>query len=171
MFHVTHYLFYPLLLTWIGLHVVVVAVAEIPRWWLLAGFLGATPGPLAFLALGQRYTNRAGASRRLLAALPLSLVGVGIAWRMTRAVLAGVVEAGGQFARTPKFRLEGPRRAWRDRTYDRPLEHTVPEALLAGWCLLGAGVAISTGAPRMAGSLLFFAAAFGLVVSYARWQR
>lgn len=171
LLHVGHYLFFPLLLAWLVVHVVVTAVADVPSWLLVAGFLGTTPGPLAFLLLGQVRTDRDGRLKRALAAVPLTMVGVGIALRMTRAVLAGLVETGGVFERTPKFRVDGAGRSVRGRAYDDPFGTTLPEALLAGWCLLGVLVAVATGSPRMAPSLAFFAASFGLVVGLAAWQR
>jgi len=169
--HICHYLFYPLLLAWILLHVVVTAFGAAPRSLLLAGVLGTTPGPLLFLALGQLLVDRPGRLERLLAAVPLTLVGVGIAWRMTRAVVAGFVEMGGIFERTPKFGVDGPRRAWHDGSYDRPLETTAPELLVGGWCASGAAIAIATGAFRMALSVAFFALAFATVAGLAVLQR
>lgn len=170
VFHVTHYLFYPLLLAWILLHVAVTFSGDVPTRLLLAGFLGATPGPLIFLALGQVYTDRPGRVRRLLSTVPLTLVGVGMAWRMSRAVIGGLVEGGGRFVRTPKFRIEGPRRSWRDRAYDQPLESVAPELVLGIWCVLGVGLAIWVGAYRMVPSIGFFGACFGTVAAYARLQ-
>jgi len=161
--HIGHYLFYPLLLAWILLHVVVTAFGAAPRSLLLAGFLGTTPGPLVFLALGQLLVERPGRLRRLVATVPLTIVGVGIAWRMTRAVVDGFIEMGGIFERTPKFGVQGPRRAWRDGSYDRPLETTAPELLLGGWCATGTALAIVTGAFRMAPAVAFFSVAFATV--------
>lgn len=165
--HVCHYLFYPLLLAWVFLHVVLTATGQVPRWLLLAGFLGTTPGPLAFLALGQLLTDREGHLERLLATLPLTLIGIGIASRMTRAILSGFVEMGGTFKRTPKFGIDGPRRAWSDRRYDQPLESATPELLVGGWCALGTALALAGGAYRMAPSMGFFTIAFGLVAGIA----
>lgn len=170
VFHITHYLFYPLLLLWIVLHVLVTATGDVPAWLLIAGFLGATPGPLAFLALGQVYTDRPGRLRRLAATPVLTLVGVGLAWRMSHAVVSGLFEAGGRFVRTPKFRIEGPRRSWRDSAYAEPLGSVVVEVVLCLWCAVGAGVAIVTGSLRMAPSLGFFAVCFGAVTVFAQWQ-
>lgn len=144
-------------------HVVVTAFGQAPRWLLVVGVLGTTPGPLAYLALGQTTVDRPGTVGRLLATVPLTLLGVGIAWRMTEAVLSGFVEMGGVFERTPKFGVEGPRRSWDDVRYDRPLETTAPEVLLAGWCAVGAVLAVATGAPRMGPSVAVFALAFGTV--------
>jgi cellulose synthase/poly-beta-1,6-N-acetylglucosamine synthase-like glycosyltransferase len=168
--HVGHYLFYPLLLAWLGLHVVATALGLAPRWLLVAGFLGTTPGPIGFLVLGQVHTDRDGRLRRLVGVLPLTLVGVGIAWRMSRAVVSGFLEMGGAFARTPKFGVEGPRRAWSDRRYDEPLATVLPELSLVGWCLLGVVLALSGGAARMAPSVGFFVAAFALVAWLAVTQ-
>lgn len=169
--HVCHYVFYPILLAWILLHVVVTVFGHAPRWLLLAGFLGATPGPLLFLGLGQLLTDRQGWGKRVLATVPLTLIGVGIAWRMAKAVVVGFIEMGGVFARTPKFGIKGPRRAWDDRRYDPPLETTIPEVLVAGWCVFGTVLALATGAVRMAPSLAFFSLAFGTVVGATVHQR
>jgi cellulose synthase/poly-beta-1,6-N-acetylglucosamine synthase-like glycosyltransferase len=169
--HVGHYLFYPLLLAWILLHVLVTALGLAPRWLLVAGFLGTTPGPVGFLALGQLLTDRPGRLRRLVAVPSLTLVGVGIAWRMSRAVVSGFLEMGGAFARTPKFGVEGPRRAWSDRRYDEPLATVLPEVGLGGWCLLGVGLALANGVYRMAPSVGFFAGAFACVVAMALAER
>lgn len=169
--HVCHYLFYPLLVAWILLHVAVTALGQAPRWLLLAGFLGTTPGPIAFLILGQVVTDQSGRLRRLLATVPLTLVGIGISWRMSRAVVEGFIEMGGVFERTPKFGIEGPRRAWSDWSYDQPLSSTVPEVLLGSWCLFGATFALATGSFRMAPSVAFFFIAFVAVAGGAILQR
>lgn len=169
--HIGHYLFYPLLLLWMLLHVLVAGLGESPDRLLLVGFAMTTPGPLAFLALGQVMVDREGRLRRLAAALPLTLVGAGIAWRMSKAVVSGLVETGGSFSRTPKFGENGPRRAWSDRAYDRPLGSVLPETLLGGWCVGGAALAVLSGVPRMGVSVGFFAVAFALVVAIAVRQR
>lgn len=169
--HVCHYLFYPLLLAWILLHVAITVTGQAPRWLLLAGFLGTTLGPIVFLALGQYRVSREGQLRRLVATLPLTLVGIGIAWRMSRAVLSGIVEMGGTFERTPKFGIDGPRRAWSDRRYDQPLERMAPELLAGGWCTLGTALALTYGVYRMAPSMGFFAVAFATVAGIAMQQR
>lgn len=171
LLHVLHYLFYPLLLLWIVLHVLITVTTPVPRWVLVGGFLGTTPAPLAFLALGQVLTDRPGRLRRLLAVVPLTLVGIGIAWRMAQAVFSGIRGMGGSFARTPKFRIEGPRRSWREQAYARGLDSTRPEAVLGGFCLAGSLTAVSLAEFRMAPSLAFFALSFWSVVAYALWQR
>lgn len=168
--HVLHYVFYPLLLAWLWLHLLLTVSGSVPRWVLLGGFLGATPGPLAFLAIGQRLTDRRGRLPRFLGVVPLTLVGVGIAWRMSRAVISGFVEMGGAFARTPKFGLVGPRRSWRDRAYADTLDSTALEAGTGAACWLGAAVALATGSLRMAPSLAFFGLAFWTVVAVSWWQ-
>ena len=171
LLHVLHYVFYPVLLLWLLAHVVVTLTAPVPRWVLVAGFLGATPGPLLFFATGQLFTGRPGRRARLAAVVPLSLVGVGVAWRMSRAVLAGLVRRGGRFVRTPKFRIEAAARSWRGRAYDRPLGTTAPELCLGAWCAGGAGLAVASGLYRMAPSLSFFAASFWAVALLAHRQR
>jgi cellulose synthase/poly-beta-1,6-N-acetylglucosamine synthase-like glycosyltransferase len=165
--HVSHYLFFPLLLAWLVAHAVVAAAGRVPAWILVGGFLGTTPGPLAFLLLGQRLTDRPGRLERVLAVVPLTLVGVGIAWRMTRAVASGLVEMGGSFARTPKFRSGGSRRSWRESAYGMPLGSTLPETAIVGWCALGVVGAVLAGAYRMAPSRGFLAVYCAVFVGYA----
>jgi cellulose synthase/poly-beta-1,6-N-acetylglucosamine synthase-like glycosyltransferase len=169
--HVCHYLFYPLLLAWIVLHVVVTVAGGAPEWLLLAGFLGTTPGPVAFLLLGLVLVDRAHGPRRLLALLPLTLVGIGIAWRMTRATVSGFLEMGGRFDRTPKFGGTGPRRSWGDQQYDQPLETVRSEVLVGGWCVLGTVVALGTASYRMAPSIGFFTIAYVAVAWIAVRER
>jgi cellulose synthase/poly-beta-1,6-N-acetylglucosamine synthase-like glycosyltransferase len=169
--HVLHYVFYPLLLAWLVLHVLVTVTADVPRWLLVGGFLGTTPGPLAFLWLGQAVTDRPGRLRRLVAVVPLTLVGVGLTWRMTRAVVSGTLEMGGSFARTPKFAIDGPRRSWRGQAYASVLGNLTPEILLGAWCATGAALAVATGSFRMAPSLSFFALSFWSLAGFASWQR
>jgi cellulose synthase/poly-beta-1,6-N-acetylglucosamine synthase-like glycosyltransferase len=169
--HVFHYVFYPLLLAWLVLHVLVTVTVEVPRWLLVGGFLGTTPGPLAFLWLGQTVTDRPGRLRRALAVVPLTLVGVGLTWRMTRAVVSGIRSMGGSFARTPKFRIDGPRRSWRGEAYASVLGTLTPEILLGTWCASGAALAVATGSFRMAPSLSFFALSFWSLAGFASWQR
>ena len=169
--HVLHYAFYPLLLLWLLAHVIMTLTVGVPRWVLVAGFLGTTPGPLAFFALGQRLIDRPGRPKRMAAVVPLTIVGVGIAWRMSRAVLSGLVRRGGRFARTPKFRVESRARSWRGRAYDRPLGTTAPELFLGGWCAAGAVLAVASGAPKTVPSLSFFATSFWGVVAVAWRQR
>ena len=70
-----------LLPLWLLAHVVVTLTAGVPRWVLVAGSLGTTPGPLAFFALNQRLIDRPGRPKRMAAAVPLTVVGVGIARR------------------------------------------------------------------------------------------
>jgi hypothetical protein len=86
-------------------------------------------------------------------------------------VVSGFLEMGGAFARTPKFGVEGPRRAWSDRRYDEPLATVLPEVGLGGWCLLGVGLALANGVYRMAPSVGFFAGAFACVVAMALAER
>lgn len=168
--HVLHYVFYPVLLAWLVMHAIVGVWVTVPRWFLAGAFLGTTPGPVIFLLTGQQLTDRLGSARGFVAIVPLTLIGVGITWRMSKAVVSGFVEMGGVFVRTPKFRIDGPRHSWRDRAYAGSLGSTTPEILVGIGCLAGAIVVVTIGTPRMALSLLFFGAAFWSVVAFAWWQ-
>ncbi len=102
--------------------------------------------------------------RRLLAFPLLVLVGTGIAWNNTLAAWEGLTRWGGDFARTPKFRLEGRRGEWIHSRYRLGSDRSVVgEIVLALYALAAAGVALATGNTGSIPFLLVYVAAFGLV--------
>ncbi len=80
-------------------------------------FLGAVSSipPLLYI-LGQIELYRDW-PKRILAYPTLMLLGVGLSWSCTLALLDGFFNWGGEFVRTPKFRLEGQTGRWRMRRY------------------------------------------------------
>jgi len=102
--------------------------------------------------------------RRLLAFPLLVLVGTGIAWNNTLAAWQGLTRWGGDFARTPKFHLEGRRGDWTRSRYRLGSDRAVPgEVALAVYALAAVRVAWLTGNVGSIPFLLLYAAAFGLV--------
>ncbi len=103
----------------------------------LAAILGASLTiPPALYLLGQWELHRDW-PRRILAYPVLMLLGVGVAWSNTLALLDGFAHWGGTFARTPKFRLETRRGEWKHAAYRLSVDHTIlGESLIALYALV-----------------------------------
>jgi cellulose synthase/poly-beta-1,6-N-acetylglucosamine synthase-like glycosyltransferase len=106
-------------------------------------FFGATLSFLAFYVSSQRELGRAG--RSLFANLPLLMsLGVGLSVNNARAVLEGLSGRGSDFARTPKYRIEGARGEWRSKKYRAPRSLAlVGEIALAAYFLACLAFAIA----------------------------
>ncbi len=102
----------------------------------------------------------------------LVLLGSGVALSNSRAVLEGLLgHAGGEFRRTPKFRLEGHSGAWQGSDYALALDWTmVGELGLAAYALLGCALAAWQGQWFALPFLLLYALAFGWVGTLSLWQ-
>jgi len=131
----------------------------------LAGlFFGATFGPPAMYLVGQRALHPTTWRARWRRLFPLTLLGVGIAASNTRAVWLGLTRTGGEFRRTPKFRIERAGDSWRDKRYALPLDGTaLAEAALAVLMALAAGLAVATRRYAMLPWALLFLLAYGTV--------
>ncbi len=120
-------------------------------------------GPFLVYITSQWATYR-NWGQRLLALPLLALLGTGIAWNNALASWRGLTQWGGEFARTPKFHLEGRKGEWTHSRYrlvhDRAM---VGEALLSLYALVGVAVAARMGNWGMVPFLLNYALAFGLV--------
>ncbi len=103
-------------------------------------------------------------TRRLRSFPLMVLLGTGIAWGNTRAVLDGLRHWGGEFARTPKFCLEGQRGNWRQSDYRLAADRSVlGEIGLAIYGLGVTGMAGALGKWSLIPFLLLYVGAFGLV--------
>ena len=110
-------------------------------------FVAATVSVLLFYTVSQR--ERGADWRRGLLFLPsLMGVGIGLSINNCRAVIAGALERGGVFERTPKYRIEKRRDGWRGKRYKVARDPSVlVEGLLA----------------------VYFAACFVVAVRLAMW--
>ena len=99
-------------------------------------FLGATGAIVLFYAISQWVVAPDG--RRGLGTIPFLMgLGVGLAVNNSRAVLSGLLHDGGEFQRTPKYRIEGPTDAWLGKRYQACRTGTaIFEAFLAGYMIL-----------------------------------
>ncbi len=170
MIHLGSYLLHPMLL---------LLLLAVPPLLLLGGTI---PSPLALLGLtslgppllyatGQRRLVGAGWWRRW-AFLPLlTLLGMGVCLNNSLAVWQGLRMRGGDFQRTPKFRVEQANDRWWSSAYALPLDRTmvaevglIVYALAAAWLVAGASGWIS------AAFMLLYATSFATVVGVSLWQ-
>jgi cellulose synthase/poly-beta-1,6-N-acetylglucosamine synthase-like glycosyltransferase len=168
--HLGSYLLHPMLL---------LLLLTIPPLLLLGG---ATPSPLALLgltslgppllyAVGQRRLDDARWWRRW-AYLPLlTLLGMGVCLNNSLAVWQGMRTRGGDFQRTPKFRVEQANDRWWSSTYALPLDRTMAAeiglmlyALVAAWLVAGNSGWLS------AAFMLLYAVSFAAIVGVSLWQ-
>ena len=108
-------------------------------------FLGATGAIVLFYVVSQWVVAPNG--RRNLGTIPLLMgLGVGLAVNNTRAVFSGLLNDGGEFQRTPKYRIEDRADGWLGKRYRACRTGTVIfEALLAGYMILCFTVACGLG--------------------------
>ena len=160
--HLSGYAGHPLMVTLLVISLpllLVPASAQLPL-----GALGIVYlGPPLLYALGQKHQYPDWA-RRLRAFPLLALLGVGIAWCNTKAVWRGMTRWGGQFHRTPKFRLEGRGGEWRSSAYRLRIDDSlIGEIALAVYALVTAAAAALTGQYGVLPFTLLYAAGFGTV--------
>jgi cellulose synthase/poly-beta-1,6-N-acetylglucosamine synthase-like glycosyltransferase len=138
----------------------------------MAAFLGtimAVP-PLLYL-LGQRALYRDWA-RRFLAYPFLMLLGMGLAWTNTVALVDGLIHWGGPFVRTPKFRLHGSRARWQGGTYaGDALRVSLTEMGLAAYALLALALTLHLGRQSLLPLALVSAGGEGLMLGVTLLQR
>jgi hypothetical protein len=159
--HVSSYLAHALMVALLLLSLPVLLVPDFTP--LPLGGLGLMClGPPLVYAISQRELY-AGWGR--LRAFPLlTLIGIGVAWCNTLAVLRGLTQWGGTFARTPKFRLQDQDGQWIDSHYRLQADGcTIGEVVLALYALTTAHVACVSGHYELLPFALLYAAAFATV--------
>lgn len=162
LLHLSGYLIHPLLILLLLLTPVTLLVpsplGEVSR---LLGPLCL--GPILVYSTGQRALYRDW-KRRMLAFPVLVLIGTGIAWGNTVAILQGLARWGGVFARTPKFHLDGQAKNWRRNPYRLTRDRSMGgEIVLALYALAAAALARSLGRTDAIPFLLLYALSFGVV--------
>jgi cellulose synthase/poly-beta-1,6-N-acetylglucosamine synthase-like glycosyltransferase len=128
LLHLSGYFTQPLILALVLL-VVPMAIYS-PRLPTLAVALGTLTmlPPLLYL-MGQIALYRDW-PRRILVYPILMLLGIGISWNTTLGVLDGLLHWGGEFKRTPKFKLYGRQGNWRATRYRVMLDRALPGEIL-----------------------------------------
>ncbi len=121
LLHMGGYFVSPLMLLLLLLTLPMLALREQAPWPLAYASI-ASLGPVALYALSQREISKDGWVRRALAFPILALLGVGISWNNTLAIIGGFRKGSTQFLRTPKFRVESGDGAWHRRSYALKLD-------------------------------------------------
>lgn len=127
-------------------------------------------GPILVYCTGQWALYRDW-KRRLLAFPVLVLLGTGIAWGNTLAILQGLTHWGGVFARTPKFHLDRRAKNWQRNPYRLTRDRSVlGEMALALYALATVVAAWNMGRIDMVPFLLIYALSFGLVAGVSLYE-
>ncbi len=130
LFHIGSYLNLTMLLLMILLTLPMVFYSpHLPELTAILRGIASLP-PLVYL-LGQIHFHRDW-PRRMLYYPILMLLGVGIAWSNTLAILDGLTHWGGAFVRTPKFQLWGRNGEWWKSNYRVGVDHTLIGELFIG---------------------------------------
>lgn len=162
LLHLSNYLPFPLILLALLLSLPLLLVSEPQRFtpdWVGLAFLG----PLLVYSLSQKQLYRRWWLNMLVFPL-LVLIGIGIAWNNTKGVWRGLVGQKDEFARTPKFRLEGKGEHRINNCYALPLsDSVVGEIALMFYALIAVMVARITGQKELLPILWLHVISFGTV--------
>ncbi len=162
LLHLSNYLPFPLIVVALMLSLPLLLVPESQRFsldWLGLAFLG----PLLVYSISQQQLYRRW-WRRILVFPLLVVIGIGLAWNNTRAVLRGLMGRRGTFVRTPKFCLEVKGKHWAGSPYALPLSSSITgEIALMLYGLAAIWVARMTGEEGMLPILWLYVIAFGTV--------
>jgi cellulose synthase/poly-beta-1,6-N-acetylglucosamine synthase-like glycosyltransferase len=169
MIHLGGYFIHPLMIILLLLTLPLVLAGQIDRGTLSGLGLAMLGSPLqATIAQRSLYPDW---WRRLILFPVFMLMGVGIAASNSEAVLKGFSARPQSFERTPKFHLEGQRRAtWAASRYTLPVNSTtILELLLAAYAGVTAVVALRA-EPALAAFMALYALGFAYVAGLSLWQ-
>lgn len=168
--HLGSYLIHPLLLVLllVSLPLMQLGIDPAPH---LAALSLASLGPPLLYAIAQQQLHPHDWWKRW-AYLPLlTLLGTGLSLNNTVAVWQGLTGRGGQFLRTPKFRVEATGDGWRGSSYRLPLDLVwLGEVVLLGYALMALYTALESGKWWSAPFLLIYVGGYGLMVVVGLWQ-
>jgi hypothetical protein len=170
LLHLGNYLIHPMLLTLLLIIPPILLLGASPL--SPVPLIGMTSfGPPLLYAAGQMRLHRRTWWQRW-AWLPLlTLLGMGVCLNNTWAVWQGLRRNGGEFQRTPKFRVEHAGDGWRHSGYRLPLDRMlVGELLLMGYAVFAAVLIAQREGWLSAPFMLLYAASFGAVALAGLWQ-
>ena len=170
LFHLGSYLLHPLLLMLLLIAGPLMLLGVDPAAPLTALSLAAI-GPPVLYASAQLRLHRDRWWRNFLYLPILTLLGTGICLNNTRAVWQGLRSHGGEFLRTPKFRVQETGDRWQFSRYRLPLDPMLlGELALMVYALCLAGYAVSIGKWWSVPFMLLYASGFALVIGVELWQ-
>jgi len=170
LLHLGNYLIHPMLLTLLLIIPPILLLGASPL--SPVPLIGLTSfGPPLLYAAGQVRLDRRNWWRRW-AWLPLlTLLGMGVCLNNSRAVWQGLRSNGGEFQRTPKFRVERAGDGWRSSGYRLSIDRMmVGELLLMGYAVFAAVLIAAREGWPSAPFMLLYAASFGAVAGAGLWQ-
>lgn len=131
----------------------------------------ASLGPPLLYAVGQCLLHRGRWWRRWSYLPLLTLLGTGLCFNNTRAVIQGLQKRGGSFLRTPKFRLEGTHDNWHRSIYRLPIDASfIGEFCLLLYALFTVAIAFAQGNRIFGSYLLIYVGGFALMLGVSLWQ-
>ncbi len=170
LFHLGNYLLHPLLLVLL-LTALPLMLLDIDPAAPLALLSLTTIGPPLLYAIAQRRLHPRRWLLHMLYLPVLMLLGTGIALNNSRAVWQGLRAEGGDFLRTPKFRVERAGDRWQNNVYHLGIDALFfGELALLLYALVTAGVAIYLNKWWSAPFFLLYAAGFGTMVGLSAVQ-
>lgn len=154
----------PLLLTdWVGSHPLSVF------WGTL--MVPATFGPPVLYLSAQRELYPRTWFTSVPVVVLLAVLGTGISLSNSRAVVAGLLDRGADFHRTPKFNLVNTRDRWQGKRYQVPLDvSTLAELCLCAYAGLAVALAVSGRVWGVLPFLLLYVSGYGYVGGLSLWQ-
>lgn len=168
--HLGGYLVHPLLLVLLLVTLPIQALPgdpAVPLAWLGITSLGP---PLLYATAQARLAGKQWWRRWRFIPL-LTLLGIGISFNNTRAVLQGFLRPGGEFLRTPKFNVEKRSDQWHQSAYRLPIPPTiVAEFCLMIYALVICWLLVQQGDWASLPFVALYAAGFGLVAGGGIWQ-
>ncbi|NJK34471.1 MAG: glycosyltransferase [Oscillatoriales cyanobacterium SM2_2_1] len=176
--HLTSYALHPLMLVLVLTSVPLmifakpygagVSLVEYLWGWLM---LPATFGPPLLYLTGQRdLYPKTWRSRAPLVFL-LVLLGMGISWSNTKAVLAGLLGTGANFRRTPKFAIRHRGDRWQHKQYRIPLDGgAIVELLLCAYSCGAIALCLVKGFYVTLPFMVLYAISYGYVGGLTLWQ-
>jgi hypothetical protein len=170
LIHLGSYLIHPLLLLLliVTLPLMLLGVDPAPH---LAMLSLASLGPPLLYAIAQQALHPRDWWKRWAYLPVLTLLGTGLCLNNTIAVWQGLRGGGGQFLRTPKFRVESTADAWQSSAYRLPLDAVwFGEIGLLLYALLTVTVAADAGKWWSIPFLLIYAGGYALMVIVGLWQ-
>jgi len=170
LFHLGSYLIHPLLLVLllVTLPLMLLDVDPAPHLALLSLL---SFGPPVLYAVAQIQLHPDDWWKRWSYLPVLTLLGTGICLKNSIAVWQGLSQTGGQFLRTPKFRVEATGDRWQQSNYRLAIEAvTVGELILMLYALLTVVTALLQGRWWTALFPLIYAGGFGVMIFVALWQ-
>ena len=170
LLHLGNYLIHPMLLTLLLIIPPILLLGASPL--SPVPLIGMTSfGPPLLYAAGQVRLDRRGWWKRW-AWLPLlTLLGMGVCLNNSWAVWQGLRSDGGEFQRTPKFRVERAGDGWRQSGYRLPIDRMLAgELFLTLYALFAAVLIADREGWLSAPFMLLYAASFGAVAAMGVWQ-